>query len=420
MSQLRFFGTRRTDGTASARGARDSDFLARPCAPERLASRNADLDPYRRRQCGILDIPSGCRVRDGARPRDGAFRWIFWRRSLPTRFGRNIRTRSRARRTSCSASRQPGRSAAERGARHGDRRGLQVLRSRRSCFTVKASAMRSGPRGWKMPGCFLNFRSQVPEGSATGTGCSRPVFPRPCRGRCRRYRLHRPRPVPEVSYASSRAAFQDASDARHGVLRDGVRPAGGLAHPPADAHRRMPDPGIERMIEGDARRDALRCRAGGLAEFRLQRDPAHPSGYVWAQTEQPLLTETRVVLNEERDPFRAAAHRPRLDARRRLYYRACARPPSPRRRAGRGGSGGSSCATGCWPSIRSCRGATGMSAISGRATIWARHHADGADPGAGRGRCRLPGPWAQQSLYRRIERVSRPAAMSIRPHAIRA
>ena len=62
-------------------------------------------------------------------------------------------------------------------------------------------------------------------------------------------------------------------------------------------------PFVQRLVETVLDKE-LQCRAGGLTELWVQRDPEHyPSGDVWVQTEQPLHAESRVSLNEQTDAF---------------------------------------------------------------------------------------------------------------------
>ena len=306
VSRLRFFGGSSNHWHGQCKGLEDSDFLARPYAPlSGWPITNADLDPYKAATDDILDIPSDAEFQDVALASgDGAFRRIFWRRSPPTRFGPKYQDEIAGApnlllclnanlvdlRLNAALDTVTG--AVFKSYDPGD-----------PGFTVKASRYALCLGGLENARMLLNFRSQVPEGIGNRNGLVGQYFHDHVAVDVADIAFTAPPAAPEVSYASSRA-FQDAHQTLAMVFFVTVRdPQAGSLTRQLMRTAECLTPGIERMIE-EMRGETLRCRAGGLAEFRLQRDPkAHPSGYVWAQTEQPLLTETRVVLNEERDPF---------------------------------------------------------------------------------------------------------------------
>ena len=165
-------------------------------------------------------------------------------------------------------------------------------------------------------------------------------------------------------------------------------------------------PFAERLVEAVAG-DALQCDRGGLEDYFASRDPEqNPWGLVVINSEQALNPESRVTLAEARDAFGLqrirldwqtleidtrtiqdttlafAAHLAERDVGRvRLYDSILADQPI-------------------------LAAAADGQQLSGWHQMCTTRMSD--DPQGRRGRPGLPGAWARQPLYRRLERLRHP------------
>ena len=235
---------------------------------------------------------------------DGAFRTIGWRRSPPTRLAPKYQDEIAA----------AGNLALCLNANLVDLRLSDALDTVTGAvfksfqpgdpgFSVKASCYCLCLGGLENPRALLNFRGQLPEGIGNQNGLVGRHFHDHVAIEVADILLEERVEVSELSYAPTKA-YQDAHDmlnmafmvtprtpGDNSLLKQLVRTA------------ECATPFIQRLTE-TVRDVTLKCRAGGLTELMVQRDPEnYPSGSITVQTEQPLIAESRVFLNDEKDSF---------------------------------------------------------------------------------------------------------------------
>lgn len=306
VSRLRFFGGSSNHWHGQCKGLEDIDFLPRPY--QELSGwpiRNADLDPYKAAADEILDIPGDADFQDQPVPAgDGAFRRIFWRRSPPTRFGPKYQDEIAA-----TANLALCLNANLVDMRLNDALDTVTAALFKSFtpddpgFTVKASRYCLCLGGLENARMLLNFRSQMPQGIGNQNGLVGKYFHDHVAVDVADILLEKPLDSRDVSYAPSKA-FQGAHEALSMVfvLVPTVPQQASLSRQLIRTAECV-TPAVERMVE-TLRHETIKCKAGGLTELLLQRDPEkYPTGVVTSQSEQPLTEATRVVLNDEVDPF---------------------------------------------------------------------------------------------------------------------
>ena len=282
------------------------DFEPRPYHPlSGWPIGKAELDPFAARADTILDIGAPLLPDAPVAGGDGDFRRIGWRRSSPaTRFGLKYEAQLTA---------SP-RIALCLNANLVDLRLDDTLSTVTGAvfksfapgdpgFTVRARCYALALGGLENPRMLLNFTSQIPQGIGNRNGLVGRHFHDHVVVEVADVLLARPIKERDLSYAPT-PAFQDA----HGMLSMAFQVT---QRPPRELplyHQlartaECATPFVQRLVETVLDKE-LQCRAGGLTELWVQRDPEHyPSGDVWVQTEQPLHAESRVSLNEQTDAF---------------------------------------------------------------------------------------------------------------------
>lgn len=306
VSRLRFFGGSSNHWNGRCRPLDDIDFQARSYHPlSGWPIGKADLDPYQGGADKILDLTSDPWPVDTPIPEGrGMFQNIVWRRSPPTRFASKYQDEIAA--TANLALCLNSNLVDMRLGDGFDRMTGAVFKSFRPDdpgFTVTARFYCLCLGGLENPRALLNSRSQMPEGIGNRNGLVGRNFFDHVAVEVADILFQEHRVVDEISYAPTRA-YQDAHQALNmGFMVTPRLPTGNSVLKEILRTAECATPFVERLVE-QVRGVTLKCRTGGFTEFMLQNDPAHyPSGFVWAQTEQPLTLESRITLNDEKDPF---------------------------------------------------------------------------------------------------------------------
>lgn len=305
VSRLRFFGGSSNHWYGRTRPLEAIDFEPRDYNPlSGWPISKADLDPYQAGADAILDITTPVTPDEPVAAGGDIFRTVAWRRSPPTRLGPKYQDEIAA----------SDRLALCLNANLVDLRLNDALDTVTGAvfksfapgdpgFAVKASRYCLCLGGLENPRALLNFRSQIPEGIGNRNGLVGRHFHDHVAIEVADILLAEKIEVREISYAPTKA-YQDAhqtlnmafmvtprAPGENSLLKQLVRTA------------ECATPFVQRMVE-DLRGMTLKCRAGGLTELWLQRDPEnYPAGFIWVATEQPLTAESRVSLNEETDAF---------------------------------------------------------------------------------------------------------------------
>lgn len=325
VSRLRFFGGSSNHWYGRTRPLEAIDFEPRDYAPlSGWPISRADLDPYQPGADAILDITTPVTPDEPVAAGGGIFRTITWRRSPPTRLAPKYQDEIAA-----SDGLALCLNANLVDLRLNDRLDTVVGAVFKSFtpgdpgFTVKASRYCLCLGGLENPRALLNFRSQIPEGIGNRNGLVGRHFHDHIAIEVADILLTEKIEASEISYAPTKA-FQDRLQALNMAFMVTPRPPGDsslLKQLVRTAE--CATPAIQRMVE-EMRGMTLKCRAGGLTEFLLQRDPeTYPAGFIWSVTEQPLTAESRVSLNEETDAF--GLNRITLDWRLDPHYYAALR-----------------------------------------------------------------------------------------------
>ena len=305
VSRLRFFGGSSNHWYGRTRPLEAIDFEPRDYNPlSGWPIGKADLDPYQARADEILDITTPVTPDEPVAAGGDLFRTVGWRRSPPTRLGPKYQEEVVA---SAGISLCLNANLVDLRLNAGlDTVVGAVFKSFTPGdpgFTVKAARYCLCLGGLENPRALLNFRSQVPEGIGNGNGLVGRHFHDHVAIDVAGILLAEKIEVREISFAPTKA-FQDSLGALNmafmvtprvpneaSLLKQLVRTAECVT------------PFVQRMVE-DLRGMTLKCRAGGLTEFLLQRDPeTYPAGFIWVACEQPLVNESRVSLNDEKDAF---------------------------------------------------------------------------------------------------------------------
>jgi choline dehydrogenase-like flavoprotein len=304
VSRLRFLGGSSNHWNGRCRPFEASDFEARPHDPlSGWPIGKSDLDPYAAPTEEIIDLARPLAPERPVAAGGGTFREVFWQRSAPTRFGTKYHDEIAATPDlllclnanlvdlrlddalgTVSA-------AVFRGFAPGDP-GFTVA-ARRYCLCLG---------GIENARALLNFNSQLPAGIGNQNDLVGRYFMDHVAVEVADILFdRRPPEGGEVSYAPTRA-YQDSIEGLSMVFVASLRGARPISLPHQLIHAaECLTPYTQRLLE-QMRHETLKCRAGGLTELMAQRDPEHyPSGVIWAQTEQPLLADSRVTLNDEID-----------------------------------------------------------------------------------------------------------------------
>ena len=309
VSRLRFFGGSSNHWHGRTRPLEAIDFEPRPYAPlSGWPITKADLDPYQAGADDILDITSPVTPDmpvPGPEPAEGdPFRRITWRRSPPTRLAPKYQDEIAASETltlvlnanlvdlRLNAALDSVTGAVFKSFQPGD-----------PGFTIEAACYCLCLGGLENPRALLNFRSQIPEGIGNRTGLVGRHFHDHVAIEVADILLTEPLETNEVSYAPTKA-FQDAHQSLNMAFMVTPRaPTDNSLVKQLIRTAECATPAIQRLVE-EYRDTTLKCRAGGLTELWVQRDPDnHPSGFIWVASEQPLVAESRVFLNDETDAF---------------------------------------------------------------------------------------------------------------------
>ncbi len=305
VSRLRFFGGSSNHWYGRTRPLEAIDFEPRDYGPlSGWPIGKADLDPYQARADAILDITTPVAPDEPVAAGGDLFRTVAWRRSPPTRLGPKYQEEV----------------AASAGISLCLNANLVDLRLNEALDTVTGAVFKSfqpGDPGFAVkarlyclclgglenPRALLNFRSQIPEGVGNRNGLVGRHFHDHIAIEVADILLAEKIETNEISFAPTKA-FQDQIQALNMAFMVTPRPPGeGSLLKQVVRTAECITPGVQRLVE-EMRGMTLKCRAGGLTEFLLQRDPeTYPAGFIWAQTEQPLTAESRVSLNEETDAF---------------------------------------------------------------------------------------------------------------------
>lgn len=307
VSRLRFLGGSSNHWNGRCRPLDALDFFERPGSPlSGWPISKADLDPYAAATEKIIDLTPALAPDRPLAGGDGTFREVFWQRSEPTRFGPKYQDEMAATPNLALCL-----NANLVDLRLDDAKGAVTGAVFRSYavgdpgFTVRARTYCLCLGGIENPRALLNFNSQMPAGIGNGNDLVGRYFQDHVAAEVADILLDHPLVggVPEVSYSPT----LDYQNSIAGLAMVFVVSARGardisLTHQLVRTAECI-TPFTERLVER-MRHETLRCRAGGLTELMVQRDPEHyPSGVIWAQTEQPLLADSRVMLNDEVDAF---------------------------------------------------------------------------------------------------------------------
>lgn len=305
VSRLRFFGGSSNHWYGRSKPLEDIDFLPRPNRPlTGWPIGKADLDPYVAATDDILDIDTPLLGDQPIAEGGGTFRTIFWRRSPPTRFAAKYQDQIAAtdnlalclNANLVDLRLTPALDAIE-GA---------VFRSFTADdpgFTVTARCYCLCLGGLENPRALLNFNSQAPDGIGNQNGLVGQYFHDHVAVQVADILFEKPLDMPEISYVPT-WEFQTEQDALNMVFMVTPRkPQDNSVLKSAVRAVECATPFVQRLVE-NMRHTTLKCKADGVTEYLAQTDPGHyPSGFIWTQAEQPLLPDTRIVLNKEKDPF---------------------------------------------------------------------------------------------------------------------
>ena len=305
VSRLRFFGGSSNHWYGRTRPLEAIDFEPRAYHPlSGWPIGKADLDPYQARADEILDITTPVTPDVPVEAGGDLFRKIAWRRSPPTRLAPKYQEEVAASgqislclnsnlvdlRLNDALDTVTG--AVFKSFRPGD-----------PGFTVKASRYCLCLGGLENPRALLNFRSQMPEGIGNQNGLVGRHFHDHIAIEVADILLDEKIEVNEVSFAPTKALQDSLQTLNMAFMVTPRQPSEASLVKQLVRTAECATPAIQRLVE-DMRGITLKCRAGGLTEFLLQRDPeTYPAGFVWVATEQPLTAESRVSLNEETDAF---------------------------------------------------------------------------------------------------------------------
>ena len=307
VSRLRMLGGSSNHWNGRCRPLEGFDFFERAYNPlSGWPIAKEDLDPYAAETAEIIDLTPELLPDQPIAGGGGAFRQVFWQRSAPTLFGVKYQDEIAATPNIAlclNANLVDLRLGGELGAVEG-----AVFRSYAvgdPGFTVRAKSYCLCLGGIENARALLNCDSQAPGGIGNGNDLVGRYFQDHVAIDVADILLDHalPEAETEVSYAPT-LDYQNEIEALAMVFVVSPRPARDLSLP----HQLIRTaecltPLTERLVE-HLRHEALKCKGNGVAEFLALRDPEHyPSGIVWAQTEQPLMSECRVLLNAERDAF---------------------------------------------------------------------------------------------------------------------
>lgn len=307
VSRLRMLGGSSNHWNGRCRPFEAMDFFERPySAMSGWPIGKEELDPYAAATDAILDLEAPLPPERPLAAGGGIFREVFWQRSAPTLFGVKYGDELAA---------MPG-LALCLDANLVDLRldpalGRVTEAVFRSYavgdpgFTVRARSYCLCLGGIENARALLNFDGQVPGGIGNGNGLVGRYFQDHVAVDVADILFDHPLPegTRELSYAPT-LDYQNGIEGLAMVFNLEFRPAReiSLTHQLIRTAECL-TPLTERLIER-MRHETLKCKAGGLTELWVQRDPEHhPSGIVWAQTEQPLISDCRVMLNAEIDPL---------------------------------------------------------------------------------------------------------------------
>jgi choline dehydrogenase-like flavoprotein len=306
VSRLRMLGGSSNHWNGRCRPLESFDFFERPYNPlSGWPIAKEDLDAYARATEEILDLAPELEPERPVAAGGGAFREVFWQRSAPTRFGEkyhdeiaatpNIALCLNANLVDLRLDEGLGRvsEAVFKSYSIGD-----------PGFAVKAKSYCLCLGGIENARALLNFDSQMPGGIGNQNDLVGRYFQDHVSMDVADILLaHMPPNGLEMSYAPT-LEFQDSIEGLAMVFVVSYRGTRdiSLSHQLVRTAECL-TPLTQQLIE-HLRQETLKCRVGGLTELWVQRDPEHyPSGVIWAQTEQPLMADCRVTLNDERDAF---------------------------------------------------------------------------------------------------------------------
>ncbi|TPE48402.1 GMC oxidoreductase [Amaricoccus solimangrovi] len=307
VSRLRMLGGSSNHWNGRCRPLEAFDFFERPYNPmSGWPIGKTELDPYAAATEEVLDLTPALAPERPVAGGGGNFREVFWQRSAPTRFGTKYRDEIAAlpNLALCLDAnlldlRLDDALASVTGA---------VFRSYAvgdPGFTVTARRYCLCLGGIENARALLNFDSQVPGGIGNRNDLVGRYFQDHVAVEVADVLFEHPFPT------GSERTYTPGFDYQNRI--EGLAMAFVVAPRYIDPDRSLPHqlvraaecitPLTERLFE-HLRHQTLKCSVNGLTELWTQRDPEHyPSGYVWAQTEQPLMADCRVMLNDERDAF---------------------------------------------------------------------------------------------------------------------
>ncbi len=315
VARLRFFGGSSGHWNGKCKEMEAVDFEPRPGHPlSGWPIAKADLDPYQAATDAILDLPSSDGFGDRPVGDSDDFRAVGWRRSPPTRFAEKYEAELAASGaiTLCLNANLVDLRLDEEMRRVTG----AVFRSYRPDdpgFTVEAREYALCLGGLENPRMLLNFRSQMPGGIGNRNDlvgrffCDHPtvevadiLFEKAPEIREETY-------VPSAEYLHENAALKVCYMVLHKVPTP-------YSVPKRILRTGQCATGFTRRLAEAVRGRPVECIWGGTTEYALFADPVNnPSGEVWVGAESPLLADSRVMLDEDVDPF--GLNRIRLDWR---------------------------------------------------------------------------------------------------------
>ncbi len=307
VSRLRMLGGSSNHWNGRCRPLEAIDFFERPYHPlSGWPIAKETLDPYTAETEEIIDLDQPLLPELPIAAGGGAFRQVFWQRSAPTRFGQKYEDEIAA--TPNLALCLNANLVDLRLA--GDRNAIEAAVFRSYAvgdpgFTVRAKSYCLCLGGIENARALLNCDSQAPGGIGNGNDLVGRYFHDHVAVDVADILLSQPLPdgATEISFSPT-LDYQKEIEGLGMVFI--VSPRGARVISLAHQLIRTAEcftPFTEQLIE-HLRHETLKCRVGGITEFLTQSDPEHyPSGIIWAQTEQPLMADCRVKLNDERDAF---------------------------------------------------------------------------------------------------------------------